>query len=321
MFVGPQGLIGQGGHGEVVMVSLPQLGLVALKGLQTSDPHSRRELEVVRVCVAWCEGVWGIPSPFHPLPVRVRGCGLILSALRVSPSQAAKLRAHPHNNIIAMHTPWTTGDMVYLPMALADTDLYASVELEGALPEAHARSLFRQLVSALQHMHALGVYHGDVKPENVLVLGGEARLADFGGAAFTRLSRRPCATVQYGSPEAVAAHRACSAGRAGDSPVVDAALGDVWGLGVSLLVALTTYMPWESAEESDGRYAHWVKGFVECVDGELPVELARRMFLGEEESEVSSCLLSLVAGMLHPNPGARLTMEQVAAHPWFHSSP
>ena len=217
-----------------------------------------------------------------------------------------------------MHAPWTMGETVYLPMALADTDLYATVESDGALPEAHARPLFREVVSALQHMHSLGVYHGDVKPENVLVLGGEARLADFGGAAFTRLSRRPCATVLYGSPEAVASYRAYEVGKGSDSPVVDAALGDVWGLAVSIIAALTAFLPWELAEESDGRYGHWVKGFVECVDGELPVELARRMFFGEGVSEVSPCLLSLLAGMLHPNPEARLTLDQVAAHPWFH---
>ena len=49
VFVGPQGLIGQGGHGRVAKVSLPEIGLVAVKELKSSDSHSRRELEVVRV--------------------------------------------------------------------------------------------------------------------------------------------------------------------------------------------------------------------------------------------------------------------------------
>ena len=60
------------------------------------------------------------------------------------------------------------------------------------MAEAAAADLLRQLASALLHLHALGVAHRDVKPENLLFADTAKRtikLCDFGCAR--RLRRRP----------------------------------------------------------------------------------------------------------------------------------
>ena len=55
------------------------------------------------------------------------------------------------------------------------------------LPEGRVRIILRQLVSAVAHLHSLGICHRDIKLQNILLEGGEddypqIKLIDFGAA-------------------------------------------------------------------------------------------------------------------------------------------
>jgi hypothetical protein len=56
---------------------------------------------------------------------------------------------------------------------------------------------------ALQHAHSNGIFHSDVKPENILMCNGDAKLADFGLAEAVRddLTTTLRGTVLYMAPE------------------------------------------------------------------------------------------------------------------------
>src|SRR5690606_29475460 len=83
------------------------------------------------------------------------------------------------------------------------------------LPPAEALRIASACGAALEHAHARGVVHGDVKPDNVFVTADdEVRVLDFGAAAsplppaaadsadFGRIA--PSATRAYASPEVLA---------------------------------------------------------------------------------------------------------------------
>jgi serine/threonine protein kinase len=61
-----------------------------------------------------------------------------------------------------------------------------------------------QVSAGLVHCHSLGVWHLDVKPDNVLVSPeGQVKLTDFGCAATTQTTTQRCGTLDYACPEAL----------------------------------------------------------------------------------------------------------------------
>lgn len=72
-----------------------------------------------------------------------------------------------------------------------------------AMNESNASLVVAQIASALQHCHALGVCHRDVKPENIVHDGRRWRLCDFGFAVRSRdtLLKEPVGSLVYCAPE------------------------------------------------------------------------------------------------------------------------
>jgi serine/threonine-protein kinase len=100
------------------------------------------------------------------------------------------------------------GNLYYVMPYVEGESLFERLQRERRLPPGEAIGIARDLASALGYAHSRGVLHRDVKPENVLLAGGRALLADFGlaraiGADYTRLTETGIVvgTVHYMSPE------------------------------------------------------------------------------------------------------------------------
>lgn len=66
-------------------------------------------------------------------------------------------------------------------MELADTTLLDALVGDACeLDEAILRDLMQQAADALEYVHGNGLVHGDVKPDNMLLIGRQLKLADFG---------------------------------------------------------------------------------------------------------------------------------------------
>lgn len=100
--------------------------------------------------------------------------------------------------------------------------------------------LYGQILDGVCHLHGLGVAHGDIKPQNILVGGDTAKLTDFGSSLTTQdiyvRSRENGGTVLYSPPEFAGLNaRQRGAGLA--------IAHDVYSLGVLLYQLLTGRLP------------------------------------------------------------------------------
>ena len=80
---------------------------------------------------------------------------------------------------------------------------FTSYSFHCSLAATEARRLLAGLMSGIKHIHALGVVHRDVKPENILLNNGTPILADFGWAArmTTGKLRGMVGSIAYMAPE------------------------------------------------------------------------------------------------------------------------
>lgn len=65
-------------------------------------------------------------------------------------------------------------------------DLFDYITQKGTVSERSSRYLFRQILEAVQYCLSMGVFHRDVKDENILIdlKSNQVKLIDFGSGAF-----------------------------------------------------------------------------------------------------------------------------------------
>ena len=122
------------------------------------------------------------------------------------------------------------------------------------IPASTAVPVFQGLASGLAHAHRCGIYHRDIKPQNILVRDGTAVLVDFGVSLHADLSRLTVNGLTPGTP----AYMAPEVFHGDD---VSPAQGDIYALGVLLYEALTGHRPFQRPTGVPSRrYLPWIVG-------------------------------------------------------------
>jgi Protein kinase domain len=102
-------------------------------------------------------------------------------------AEAKTLAGLKHAHIVHVYDVDEADGLPYYAMEYLDGDTVADRLRTGPLPRTQVLKLGRDLLDALEHAHAHGVVHRDVKPANVFWDGKQAVLVDFGIAK--RVSR------------------------------------------------------------------------------------------------------------------------------------
>ena len=86
-----------------------------------------------------------------------------------------------HPNIVPLFDSGEAeGRLFYVMPFVEGESLRDRLRRERQLPIDEALHITRQVADALAYAHSLGIVHRDVKPENILLSGGHALVADFG---------------------------------------------------------------------------------------------------------------------------------------------
>ncbi|XP_024922263.1 CBL-interacting serine/threonine-protein kinase 1 isoform X2 [Ziziphus jujuba] len=172
-------------------------------------------------------------------------------------------------------------------------ELFDRIASKGRLTEAQGRKIFQQLIDGVSYCHNKGVFHRDLKLENVLVDSkGNIKISDFGLSALPQhfrddgLLHTTCGSPNYVAPE-VLANRG-----------YDGATSDIWSCGVILYVILTGYLPFDDRNLAV-LYQKILKG-----DTQMPKWL-------------SPGAQNILKRILDPNPVTRITMAGIKSDEWF----
>jgi serine/threonine-protein kinase len=177
---------------------------------------------------------------------------LAASVLRQEASLLARVS---HSNIVGYDKFGIAEDgAAYLLMEYArGIELESWLQRHGPMPATRALGVLSQLAAAIDHLHAQGYVHADLKPTHVMLdeaAGDRIKLLDFGSAFDSRDSRQSCevsGTPGYMAPEQARGERC--------GPAID-----VYGLAALASELLTGQLP----------HPHTTRSVVRAVLSEPP---------------------------------------------------
>src|SRR5215216_3591764 len=210
----------------------------------------------------------------------------------VREARAAARLSHP--GIVGLYELAAGETELYLVSELVRGQTLAELERAAALSDRDVARIGSALCEALEHAHARGVVHRDVKPQNVMVVSepaagaGFAKLTDFGVAQVANADRvtrtgAVVGTLEYMAPEQAKGAEATPA-------------SDVYSL------ALTLFEAWTGSNPARGRG---------------PAATARRLgralpALGARRRDLPPELCDAIDDALEPDPAFRPSSRELA---------
>jgi serine/threonine protein kinase len=222
---------------------------------------------------------------------------------------------HPH--ICGLRENYDENDHYFLVLDLVSGgEMFDHLCAHGAYSEADAARLVREIASALAFLHGIGIVHGDMKPENLMLSSEKAtaaaiKIVDFGcGQVTVGDSRTPSrddleSKVGIANTPAYCPPEILDKKRKGDH--IEPAF-DMWALGVILYIMLTGVHPFDL--------------YGNASDEEIESQILSRHTPPLRNSPMTAHLskdaIEVIEKLISWDPEKRTTALELLQNPWVH---
>ena len=239
----------------------------------------------------------------RPVVLKILRAGLLtVEQMRTTVLREARLAsAIEHPNVCGIYEVGESGDEGYIAMQYVPGQSLDALIARGPASPQLMLSVGIQIADGLEAAHTLGIFHRDLKPQNVMLTdGGLVKILDFGLARRLRpedaafdpskpvLARDASVAATYTARGGTIRYMAPEQFVTGHSSVQS----DVWALGVILYELACGRHPFARPDDEDFQAIRGIQ-FSDPAD------------LGEIVPEISPELKSVIAGCLEKNPSAR----------------
>lgn len=230
--------------------------------------------------------------------IKITSIGGVHSTEEDSLAEAETVKSLNHPNIVKVLNFFIIKKLLqsYIIMEyLEGGELLNYIQEKKTLSEEDARTIFKQIVSAIDYCHKQKIIHRDLKVENIMRVSQdslEVKVVDFGvsGLFAGRKSEvTKAGSLLYMAPELLI-----------KANMIAAPEHDIWAMGCILYYMVVGKPPFEDKTSF---------GLIKKIC-ETPLEFPKTLKLSVE-------LIDLVSHLLIKTPEKRITMIELKQHPWI----
>lgn len=185
-------------------------------------------------------------------------------------------------------------DSLYMVLEMCQKGVVMKIEPDmpaDPYDDESCRCWFRDLILAIEYLHAQGVIHRDIKPDNCLLTEDDTlKVVDFGVSEMFEKQSEMRIAKSAGSPAFMAPELCTIKGG-----TVDGRAADIWSMGVTLYCLRFGRVPFDKEAVLDLYHA--------IVHDEYKME--------ELEGDEGHDLGELLKGLLQKDPSKRITMAEL----------
>ncbi|KAM0820456.1 putative Protein kinase domain-containing protein [Seiridium cardinale] len=291
--------IGRGSYGAVHLATDQFGNEYAMKEFSKSRLRKRAQSNILKRPGGMKPGR-GMRSPWsaHRKEISSHEAAEAKDSLFLIREEIAIMKKLDHPNLVSLIEVLDDPeeDSLWMVLEMCKKGVIMKVGLEedaDPYPAEQCRYWFRDMVLGIEYLHAQGIIHRDIKPDNLLLTDEDClKIVDFGVSEMFEKPEDMRTAKSAGSP-AFLPPELCVA-KHGD---ISGKAADLWSMGISLYCLKYGRLPFH-------RY-NVLEMYESIRTEEIPIPT-------DEDPE----LTDLLRRLLQKDPGQRISMREVRNHPW-----